>query len=183
MYNTELWITDKDDIVCHGYYGDIEKYKILKRMIRIDSNFINKIKRVSIGLWLSTIMVYSTNMVLLPTNDEWYVHALKLNGLFLKYIKNPTYGMCVEAVKITPSALKYVQEHHQTYELCFEVIMEDMNVLQYVINQTEELILNYIDKKKYLCDDFIKYVKNPTENIYVETFKKNKECMKFIKYE
>jgi hypothetical protein len=33
MYDKDLWITDTYDDVCHGYYGTLKSYRILKQTL------------------------------------------------------------------------------------------------------------------------------------------------------
>jgi hypothetical protein len=97
MYDTVLWISDKSDIVCHGYYGDMDKYKILKRMISYDTRFLTKINRISIGLWLYAVKYSAVPYTLIQNiNKKWYIHALKLKSEYIKCIDNPTCSMELE---------------------------------------------------------------------------------------
>jgi hypothetical protein len=144
MYDQNLWITDVDDNLCHGYYGDLEKYKILKEMIKKDLRFFSKIKRLSLGLWLEG--VYSTSYICFPMKikplyNDWYINALDADGRYIKFIDNPTYKLCYRAIRNTPEALQYIPEKYQTEELCMKAILKELHALKYVINQNEQFIL------------------------------------------
>jgi len=211
MYDTVLWITDDNDIVCHGYYGDIKKYKTLKKIIFRDPRFLTKIKRVSIGLWLIAIKISSFPYDLIKNiNEKWYTHALKYNPKYLQYIKNPTYSMCVDIVNNCFDGLQYVPENFKSYELCLTAVKKNGSVLKYVPDQfqskemglvavrdnisylryinnpSEELIIEILsDDKVHMFRNFNwpEYIKNPTEDIYIALYNREPVYLDLIGYE
>ena len=62
----------------------------------------------------------------------------KQNGFALKFVKEQTQEICLEAVKQYGLALQYVKE--QTFEMCLEAVKQNGNALKYVINQTPLII-------------------------------------------
>jgi hypothetical protein len=197
MYDTILWISDeKHDIVCHGYYeDDMEKYDLLRKMISANPESLRVVKRKSIGLWLWGLKRSHIDYNCIKNVDEsWYYHAFKISPFYIKYIKDPTFEMCFKAVHYNGSYLQYIPEKHQTHGLCLMSIKKDINNAQYIINQTEELWLEYIrtvdiskmDTYMGYCrsgtNEFMKYIKNPTEIICLEVVKKHPECLTYAKF-
>jgi len=188
MYDTVLWITDDDDIVCHGYYGNMERYKILKNIIKEMPLFLTKIKRVSIGLWLSSISQYRfPNESIKNVDDKWYDYALKINPMYIQNVKNPTFSMCLDAVKKNYNVLKYIPEHFKNEEFYLSALQSCLWALQYIPEQFqlqfqfEKVILEIIDKN-YKAPLFYDYIKNPTEDIYVAIYKKDPDWIKKMKF-
>ncbi|MBQ3422342.1 MAG: DUF4116 domain-containing protein, partial [Romboutsia sp.] len=98
----------------------------------------------------------------------------KQDGLALRYAKEQTEDMCLEAVKQNGKSLQYVKE--QTYELCLEAVKQDGLALQYVKEQTEKICVQAIRKNERA----LRYVKEYTHNIYLELVKMNPNNIKKI---
>jgi septum formation topological specificity factor MinE len=192
IYDNVLWITDKDDDFCHGYYDTLERYKILKIMLKDRYKFLKMINRQSYGLCLNAIkhnhsaIDYVTNLT-----DELINKALCINPLVIKYIFNPSYDQCLTSIRsdtlqyipskyrtpemyiklITndPLAIQYV--HNPSEELCYLALKNDPSILRHIRNQTEKICLYAISHKDWLSA-MQEYIKVYTENIFVELYKK-----------
>ena len=74
---------------------------------------------------------------------------VKMNGLALKDIDNPTNELCLEAVKQNGLSLQYVD--NKTNKICIEAIKQTGEALTYLDEQTEELCIIAINNNiKYL---------------------------------
>jgi len=107
---------------------------------------------------------------------DFYLEAIKYNGLVLKYIYNEfqNENICLEAVKNNGLALEYV--NIQTPDICLEAVKNNGLALEFIKNQTEEICLealNYTDpnlKKRF--DTHIKIynlINNKTNNINIKS--------------
>src|SRR4051812_17671665 len=97
-----------------------------------------------------------------PQTDELCLDAVTIDGDLLKYVKNQTESICLAAVKDSyralkyctifsqeicdiavsknPNALKYVPGIYQTRELCIAAVRQGGMSIEYVKNQTPELV-------------------------------------------
>lgn len=184
-YDNDLWITDiLDRNVCHGYYGTLERYRILRDILFKYPKFLSIIKRKSLGLWLQAVKYSSfpyDHIKNIP--KEWYAHAIKINPEYVTYIKNPTYEMYLDGVIYNGNFLKHVPEEHHTNELCLAAIMEDECAISYVKNHSEKLWLDYIKLAWHPSDNLLKFVENPTEEICIQAYQKiGSHCIGHIKF-
>ncbi len=74
--------------------------------------------------------------------------AIQINGLSLRYIKNPTNEQCIQAVTQNGTALQYIE--NQTFEQCFVAIKQTPLALKYVIVQTYDLCLHVVKQHGYM---------------------------------
>jgi hypothetical protein len=184
MYDTVLWINDPSDTICHGYYESPYKYRVIKEILWRDNKFLTLIKRKCLGLWLCAVQ-YSTfpydHIKNIP--DSWYMHAIKINPEYIKYLKNPTYEMYLKGVKKCGEFVKHVPIQHHTYKLCMVAILNSKNALPHIKFQSEEFWLNYIKSVRYLDKNILKYVLEPTEDIVLEVYRRNGMCgIEYIQY-
>ena len=76
--------------------------------------------------------------------DKKHLEMIKTNGMFLQYIPDKTYELCLEAVKQNGNALNSVPVNHKTYEICLAAVKSNPDCsLSYVpeIHKTYELCL------------------------------------------
>jgi len=141
MYNKNLWISDADDSVCHGFYDDSDLYyysatylyTALKGILSDDYTFMKKLKRQTIGLCLWAIKINADAINYIKNKDnEFYMKALKVNADCLQYILDPTYDMCLEAVKHNSTALKFVPEKYKDEKLCLAAVTHNLDAFVYV---------------------------------------------------
>jgi len=82
---------------------------------------------------------------------EILVHAVRMNGMFLKYLEQNVYDsreenqeeLSIEAVFSNAMALKYVKD--QNFFVCYEAVMVNPFALIYVKNKTRELYLAAVE--------------------------------------
>ncbi len=95
----------------------------------------------------------------------------KENGYALRFVKEQTPEICLQAVKQYGLALQYVKE--QTFEMCLEAVKQNGNALKYVINQTP-LIIHYLKKyniviyESFKKENSITISKNEMKKFYNE---------------
>jgi hypothetical protein len=173
--NNILWITDKDDLVCHGYYDTQKKYTLLKKMIRHECNYLQMIKRQSIGLCLYAIVWNYKAFQLIKSyqlTDNIIKNALKINPRCLKYIKTLSYQDYLNAVSINGLCLEHVPEEYQTHELCMIAIKNNSASLQFIHNQTENMCLEAFKHPQWHRYN-IQYINIFTEKIAMELFERH----------
>lgn len=204
MFNTSLWITDNDDLICHGYYGTKEKYRTLKEMINREPNFLQEIKRQTNGLCLSALTKnhHAIKLVNHPT-DKLIMDAVKLNSRCIKYVKNPSYDLCLRVVRTKGICIKYIPEEHKTHELCMMAVnncpeaikfikepWEDVcivavknnpSLIKYIKNQTEKICIEAINNRLWLTMDTA-HITTFTEDIYIALYKQHSTILSKIKY-
>lgn len=64
--------------------------------------------------------------------DEYLRKGLAMDGSMLENIRNPTYDMCLAAVKSHGMALQFVPEFFLSGELCEEAVRQNPEAIQYV---------------------------------------------------
>ena len=109
--------------------------------------------------------------------EEEYLIAVRWNPTALKYIKNQTERICIEAVTGDGYMLQYVI--NQTEKICLAAVLHDGLALRYVKNQTEKICMAAV-----LHDGLaLRYVdaKNQTEKICMAAVKQNKNALRYVK--
>jgi hypothetical protein len=71
--------------------------------------------------------------------------TLNTSPLWVKFMKNPPYDMCLEAVQKRPSTIQYIPEDIQTEELCLEVVRNAPAMFRFCHIQTERVSRIAID--------------------------------------
>ena len=99
----------------------------------------------------------------------------KYNELSIKYIKNPTKQVCLEAVKRNGYAIQHIK--NPTEEMCLEAVKRCGNTIKYIDNPTEEMQLEAV-KQNGLS---IKFIKNPTKEMCMEAIRQDELSINFIK--
>lgn len=182
--DTTLWITDKDDPICHGYYDTQQKYTLLKNMMVYNHNYLQMIKRQSSGLCLHAIKTnYKTFKLINSTHlkDRILHDAIKINPQCLKFVEKTTIENYFNAIDINGKCLVYVPEEFKTYELCMRAIKQTPYALEHIKNQTEEMCLEAIKHPMWHrhCNYYINIF---TEHLSMKFFELHNELFP-IKYE
>ena len=99
----------------------------------------------------------------------------KYNELSIKYIKNPTKQVCLEAVKRNGYAIQHIK--NPTEEMCLEAVKRCGNTIKYIDNTTEEMQLEAV-KQNGLS---IKFIENPTKEMCMEAIRQDELSINFIK--
>lgn len=77
---------------------------------------------------------------------ELHEELVNINGLLIKYIKDPTEKICKLAILNKPYAIQYLNDNQQTEELCELAVKLQPLTLAHIKNQTSELCLQAINK-------------------------------------
>ena len=101
--------------------------------------------------------------------------AIEIDGMALRYVKNQTPEMCLEAVRQNGYALEFVKD--QTPEICLQAVRQKGCALQYVKNQTPEICLEAVRRS---CHAF-QYVKNQTLEICLEAVRRSCHAFQYVK--
>lgn len=100
---------------------------------------------------------------------ELCLEAVKQEPLVICLLKDPSYEICLEAVKKWAFALEYIKEEHQTPELLMEAVKQNPMIIKYIKNQTPELCLLAV-KKGYVME----HVKEECQTLEI--------CLEAVKY-
>lgn len=170
--NHILWITDNDDPVCHGYYDTPEKYKLLKQMINYNPNYLQMIKRQSIGLCLYAVKFNHKTFKLIKSsqlNDNIIANIIRVNPKCLMFIEKPTLQNYFNIVDVNGECLEFVPEEYRTHELYIRAIRQTPVALKFIQNQTEDMCLEAIKHPGW--HSYLRpYIKIFTENLAMKMF-------------
>jgi hypothetical protein len=97
------------------------------------------------------------------------------SGEALRYVKNQTPELCLEALRQDGYSIRYVK--NQTPELCLEAVKKNGRALRYVNTQTEEMCMIAVRQESYTLID----VKNQTDEICLEAVRKNHDVIQYIR--
>jgi hypothetical protein len=171
IFGTTHWITDDEDPICHGYYGNytaIEYYKSIKNILKSYPKFIKAINRQSYTLCELAIR-YD------PTTIQYIKHktpvlcdmAVNRNYECIKYIELPSEELCLKVVSHNGLLLKYIK--NQTSLICYKALKNNINAFQYMNEefQTDEICEYVLNKNHQL----ISFIKNIKEQHYLQVFK------------
>lgn len=183
IYNTTLWINPDDDPVCHGYYGSIEKYNILKEMIKAKPQFLQCINRQSLGLCYQAVKHDDRAIKFVKHMDTILIGAvIKNNPQYLEHSTNYTYKQYLRFVEYNGKCLQYIPNEHHTDELCMVAIKQNPKSLKFIEDQSEKLCIYAIQQSLWKMP-YMQFIKNFTEDIYVALYKSNKKSISQFKYE
>lgn len=124
--------------------------------------------------------------------DAICLKAIMVEGVLLRYVKNPSQTLCSRAVELNPYCFKYIPEQHKTYKMCLAV-SEHIDKLSYIpakyqnytvcapiIRRHPSQIADLKHQSHALCllavlrDPYaIKYVRNQTEEIMLAAVTKS----------
>lgn len=181
MYDTTLWVDLENDAICHGYYGTLEKYNILREMLRNKPQFLQHINRQSLGLCYQAIK-HDYRAIKLVKHITDPLICKVIEG-YPKYIEssNYTYNQYLKFVEANGKCLQYVPKEYHTNELYMMAIKQTPKALKYIEDQTEKLSIYAIHHNLWKLS-YIQFIKNFTEDIYVELYKSNNKSIMHFKY-
>ena len=116
---------------------------------------------------------FKTDSIILKEIESYDI--VKHDKYLLRYIKNQTPEICLEAVKQNGRALIYVK--NQTPEICLEAVKQNGWALIYVKNQTPEICLEAVKQDGYL----LVFVNNQTPEICLEAVKQDGYSLLYVK--
>lgn len=130
---------------------------------------------------------YKTNKIFVSNpikyNDFILAHKLEYNviesnGLYLCYIKKPTFDICMRAIERCIFAIKYIDIENQTLELCKKVVKQNGLLLEFIKNKTFDICIDAIEQNSMA----LKFVPRIYHNyqMYVMAIKQNPLALKFI---
>jgi hypothetical protein len=76
--------------------------------------------------------------------------------------------------------LKLIPEEYHTYELCMKALNNSWWAVEHVKQSSEKLYVDYIKSCRFLPGKFLSYIKNPTEDICLEAYKRSPDSINFI---
>jgi hypothetical protein len=185
IFDKVQWITDETDkhtngnIICHGYYKNIEYYSMIKRMLSLHPNFLQAIDRQCFAICLHTLKCNPLTIKYVKNQTEILCNiALDRNVDCIQHIVNPSEDMCIKVINKKPNNFKYIK--NPTEKICIEAIKKEPTLLEFINNnnKTEQLCL-YAVTKNGLCLEFIPESMQ-TENLCSIAFKNNIKSFKFI---
>lgn len=107
-------------------------------------------------------------------NPAQVLMIIREKPTWLRFVKNQTEELCIEAIKKNITAFKYVK--NQTYNTCTAVLDKSLEYFKYIKEPTLEI-------KKYLLSKdgtYIKDFENPSEELIIEAVKSKPESIFFI---
>lgn len=153
IFNNNEWTTHNDDVKCHGYYRDLEYYKMIRRMIQLSPKFFGKIER----------QCYALN-----------VYAINISPSLIKYIKDQTPELCEMAINKDISAIKFIC--YPSEDLCLKIINKSISTFQFINNPNEKICLEAVK-----IDGLqLKYVNDQTYEICLEAVKNNGLSLQYV---
>ena len=108
-----------------------------------------------------------------PT-PEMQLGAVKQNGWAIQYIKNPTPEMQLMAVKQSGLAIQFIKT--PTLEVQLEAVKRDGWAIQYIKNPTVEVQLEAVKQD----GNAIRFIENPIPEIQLEAVKQDGYVIQFI---
>lgn len=108
-------------------------------------------------------------------NEEYKLFIVKNNGTNIKYIKNPSKNVQIEAVKDTVFAIKYIENLHE--DVALMCVKSSWNALELIKEPSDNVIEEAIKTKGWA----IKYITNPSEKLQLIAVGKDYDAIKYIK--
>jgi hypothetical protein len=183
MYYSTLWIEFDGDPICHGYYGTIEKYKILRDMLKMSPKFLQHINRQSLGLCYQAIK-YNYRAIKFVHNitDLLICCVIKQNTKYLEHSISYTYTQYLKFAESNGECLQYIPKEFHTDKLYMVALEQNPKALRFVEDQAEKLCIYAIHHRLWKMK-YMSYIKKFTEDIYVELYKSNTRSITLFKYE
>jgi hypothetical protein len=103
--------------------------------------------------------------------DSMISMCLKINGLLLQYIKNPTYDHCCDAVKQNYITLRYVPEIWNDSIMANIALMVSPLALEFIKNQTRQMCIDSVEQDP-MAIEFVQ-AQFLTEEMWFKAIKKN----------
>jgi hypothetical protein len=109
------------------------------------------------------------------TDANYCLRACQLNGFALKYVKNQTEMINLQAVRQNGHALQFVKE--QTEEINLRACKSDGCALQYVKEKKESICLLAVSRSGYA----LQFVEDQTEEICLAAVKREGGALQYVK--
>ena len=106
--------------------------------------------------------------------EENFLKILKIDGRAIRFIKNPTLEVQLEAVKQNGYAIEFIK--NPTVEVQLEAVKQNGLAIQYIKKPTVEIQLAAIKQNGYV----IKFIEKPTIEVQLEAVKRSEWAIKFI---
>ncbi|MCC0681848.1 MULTISPECIES: DUF4116 domain-containing protein [unclassified Clostridioides] len=150
---------------------------------------INLTQKEIKAIYLEYLKKTECDLSIVEDQAIMYLEIVKLNGRFLKYIKNQTEGICLEAVKNYGPALKYVRWNKLSNNRNEKLYECSSNRVKYFHAKLNKIKNKFSSKEnERICLEAVrqnalalKYVNKQTEPICMEALKQNKHAIMFIK--
>jgi hypothetical protein len=187
-YDLEVIDTLSKEIYRENPINQVRQNNYIQIDNKREGNFIReeeweRIKKES--YWLRDIEI-PTYIGDCPPEDypeEVCLMAVKLDGMAIEDIRNPTEEICLEAVKQKGYALKYIKLAKQTEEMCLIAVKDDPKNICFVRRdmQTEKICLNAVRKEGLV----LKYIKpeNRTGRVCLEAIKEDKNALDYVRWD
>ena len=94
-------------------------------------------------------------------------YAFAQDGLALKYITNPTYEQCLDAVKRNIEAIKYVPEIFKNNEIQLIALIGGPEIIPYIGKPADNEVILQILR---IDPSYIFKIEDPTEEMYKNAF-------------
>lgn len=132
----------------------------------------NLFKFFDFGIYIAEIEIPDDAQIYEDPNGDKYkadkiiIKSIKLrDGMLLRYVKNKTPQICLEAVQLDGEALQFVE--NQTLEICLAAIRQNCHAIRFVKHQTHELCMEAVKQNGYT----LKHVQNQTIEICWEAIR------------
>ena len=106
---------------------------------------------------------------------ELILEAVKKNGLAIRYIENPTNEMKETAIKNNPLAVEYIEELSEENAILAVRLL--WNSLKYIKNPSEKVKFEAINAKGWA----IQFIADPSEEVQIKAVSKDYDAIKYIK--
>jgi hypothetical protein len=140
-------------------------------ILNIDTNILTEavfLEALRLG---GEIILYEMKI---PT-EELKISVVKLDGYFIKFIKNPTEDIKLAAVKQNGLAIEFIK--NPTEDIKLAAVKQNGLAIEFIENPSEDIKLAAVKQNGFA----ITFIKNPTEAIQLKAINQNKSAITFIK--
>lgn len=117
--------------------------------------------------------IYSSKFQKLSLKEQ--LEEVKIDGLTIRYIENPSELFQFEAIKQNPRSLKYIENPTERVQLM--VVKQIGWAIQYIKNPTEIVQFEAVKRDGWA----IKFIENPSEDVQLEAVKQFVHAIEYIK--
>ena len=107
--------------------------------------------------------------------EIFQLEAVKLSGVAISNIKNPSLLLQLEAVRQNGLALEFIDNPSEQVQL--EAVRQNGLALEFIDNPSEQVQLEAVRE----CGLSIKFIDNPSEQVQLEAVRENEYSIKYIK--
>lgn len=133
---------------------------------------------------------YTTNKLVLGCKKVFWLpkslekQAVLHDGMSVRYVKNPSYELCLEAVKQNGLAMRYIANPDvyinfgldEMYKICLAAVKQNGTAIKYVPSPNRSLYLAAVKQKGIT----IKSVPSPTPKMCFSAVRQNGMCIRFV---